>query len=164
METPKSILTSSAVGCLLVLSTLLFSCKGNRKPDSVDQNSTKKLKQFRTSCYRAVDGKDTAYLKLELLSKDTVAGDLTINYFKKPKNEGNFKGMVVGDTLFVDYTFDTGNKFVKYTNPLALLKNNGNLILGVGEIKTYLGRSYLDKKEKINFEKGRFIFKVVPCS
>lgn len=164
MATRKPILTNTAICFALVLSTLFVTCKDNKKSNTVGLNKTEKQKPNSTTCYRAIDEKDTANLKLELLGKDSVSGNLTINYLKKPKNKGSFKGIVIGDTLFVDYTFDTGNKFIKYKNPLALLKRNGNLILGVGVIRTYLGRSYLDKKEKINFEKGRFIFKVVPCS
>ncbi len=149
---------------LLILSTLLNACNGNQKKPSGTKNIVEKEKPLRTACYEAIDAKDTAYLKLETFNKGKVKGELKFTYRKKPKNEGIVDGEFVGDTLFLNYTFNAGdNKTTTYKNPLAFLKSDEKLTLGVGEIRTYLGRSYLDKKEKIDFEKGRFIFKSVPC-
>ncbi|MNH42269.1 hypothetical protein D3C79_1039360 [compost metagenome] len=87
-----------------------------------------------------------------------------INYIDKGKNEGIVAGAYKGDTLFVDYTFKIGteNKTM-YKNPLAFLKKDGKLILGVGQIETSMGKSYFVKGKPIDFEKGRFTFDSAVC-
>jgi hypothetical protein len=93
-----------------------------------------------------------------------ITGHLLINYIDKGKNEGLISGAYKGDTLFVDYTFKIGteNKTM-YKNPLAFLKKDGKLILGVGQIETSMGKSYFVKGKPIDFEKGRFTFDTAVC-
>lgn len=139
----------------------LFSCgEGGSKTDS---KSAKIDTVVSKQCFIAIDEKDTADLHISTLSNDEVTGKLLIKYGAKPKNEGDVTGKFRGDTLFVDYTFKIGTEKTIYKNPLALLKKEGKLILGVGQIETTLGRSYFVKGKPINFERGRFTFAPVEC-
>jgi len=144
----------------------LFGCGQSSQSGSEKTDSLAKLADtvISTGCFKAVDQQDTASLSVNTLGDGKVKGRLLINFQEKGKNDGEIEGVYKGDTLFVDYTFKIGttNETV-YKNPLALLKKDGKLILGVGQIETSLGRSYFVKGKPINFEKGRFTFAPVPC-
>ncbi|WP_094572914.1 hypothetical protein [Mucilaginibacter xinganensis] len=115
-------------------------------------------------CYIAVDNKDTAFLNIEIHKSKKVSGKLIFKYAEDAKNEGAVDGKYSGDTLFADYSFTTGTlKNIVNKNPLAFLKKGGGLALGVGVIETYLGNSYFSKIKPIDFERGRFKFKITDC-
>jgi hypothetical protein len=145
---------------------LLFSCgqSGNKNEASKDGLNASTDTIGSKQCFMAVDQQDTAALTLNSFKDGKITGDLVFDYLDKGKNDGTVSGAYRGDTLFVDYTFKIGtvNKTI-YKNPLAFLKKDGNLILGVGQIETSLGRSYFVKGKPISFDKGRFTFKPVAC-
>jgi len=118
---------------------------------------------FKLSCYRAIDGKDTAFLQLKDFKKRT-EGKLLFKFSKKDKNDGDIKGTYKGDTLFVNYGYHVGNDPAWHINPVALLKKDGKLVMGVGKIGYLLGIPYFDKKVPIDFDAGRFTFEPVECS
>lgn len=140
---------------------LTYSCTNSGKTSSQGKNEAQVQNR---RCYIAVDGKDTAHLNINTMSDGKVTGDLVINYATKPKNDGTLAGKFSGDTLFVDYTFTTGqSKDTINRNPLAFLREDSTLTLGVGVIETYMGRSYLVKNPPINFSRGRFKFNPSKC-
>jgi len=103
-------------------------------------------------------------LKINYLRNGEVTGRLVINYANKSINDGELKGKFRGDTLYTDYTFKIPTKSaVVYRNPLALLKTNGKLILGVGQIETTLGRSYFVRNVPIDYRQVKFIFGPTGC-
>jgi hypothetical protein len=117
---------------------------------------------FKTSCYLAIDGNDTA--RMVLKSSDMgVKGKLLISYHDKDKNEGDFKGYFKGDTLLVDYGFRVGSKTTWYKNPLAFLQKDDQLLMGVGDMQNRWGRTYFVRGRPIDFKKGRFIFMKSDC-
>lgn len=146
---------------------LMLSCNqsGSKDPGSKDSLNASADTVGSKQCYIAVDVKDTAEFSFNNFKDGKVAGHLVFNYLNKGKNDGEISGVFRGDTLFADYTFKIGtvNKTI-YKNPLAFLKKDGNLILGVGQIETSLGRSYFVKGKPISFDKGRFTFKPVACT
>lgn len=144
------------------LSALALGCGQNtNKSASTDEGKDKEVSE---ACYVANFEKETASMKLKTLESGKVSGTLLINYTEKPKNDGFFTGEARGDTLFVDYSFKVGTDSVgTYTNPLAFLKKDGKLIMGIGQIETTLGRSYFVKGKPINFEAGKFVFEPKDC-
>lgn len=144
----------------IVLLPFLASCgNGEQKTNAslVDSTATKE-------CYIAIDGKDTAHLDLRISDNGNINGDLVINYAEKASNTGTVAGKFNNDTLFVDYTFhQSTSKDQTYKNPLAFLKKDNKLALGVGVIETSMGRSYFAKDKPINFEQIKFIFETTPC-
>jgi hypothetical protein len=98
------------------------------------------------------------------MASGKVTGSLLVKYAEKPQNKGEINGKFHGDTLLVDYRFNTGKDTTKaFTNPLAFLKKDGKLIMGVAQIETTLGRSYFVKGKPINYDAGKFTFIEVPC-
>ena len=82
-----------------------------------------------------------------------------------PIKIGKIVGEFRGDTLFVDYTFIQGqNEKVVFKNPMALLKKGEELVLGNGEIQTYLGKSYFAKGKPIDFENVKYKFSPEDCA
>lgn len=146
------------LGFAITLLGALASC-GNAESKKETAKVTSKQE-----CYVAIDGTDTAYLNLNIYKAGNVDGDLLIKYTGKDQNIGKVAGKFSGDTLFVDYTFTLGNTEKPiYKNPLAFLKKENQMILGVGIIETTLGRSYFVKGEPINFERGKFTFEPSVC-
>lgn len=148
---------------LLILSLpVLMMCR-----NSPENKNIEKFAQSPPSwdCFMAVDGKDSAFLKISTSGKNAVSGHLWIRYSNHKKNEGRFTGSYHGDTLFVTYRFrsDESAKTV-FTNPLALLKTGDSLILGTGKIMKNLGRVYFDKKQGIDFKHAKFRFYGVNCN
>lgn len=147
----------------VALATFILGCGQNNEKKEGKTNE-KHDKIVETTCYQATYKTETADLKLNTLASGKVSGTLVINYAEKPKNDGFFTGKFSGDTLFVDYSFKVGTDSVgTYTNPLAFLKKDGKLVMGVGQIETTLGRSYFVKDKPINFEAGKFIFEPKDC-
>ncbi|MBB5438111.1 hypothetical protein HDC92_001786 [Pedobacter sp. AK017] len=148
--------------CLYSILILCFvsACTGNSREKIQDNVSDPVIKK---TCYLAIDGSDSAFLNIESLKSGKVKGDLLFTFEYMPKNYGKIVGTMKRDTVFVDYTFKVGESTVISKNPLAFLKKEGMLILGVGVIETTLGNSYFAKDKPINFERGRFKFKIKKC-
>ncbi|MBB6502563.1 hypothetical protein [Pedobacter cryoconitis] len=118
-------------------------------------------KPLSTTHYMAIDRKDTARMELNQFSKK-VEGKLIITYHKKANNRGEIKGKFKGDTLFVNYVFKVGKNKPTYKNPLAFLRKDGKLTIGIGKMENTIGRTYFKKDIPIDFEQGRFTFIPVP--
>ena len=147
------------LACMAV--PLVYSCSGN---NSEKKAAAKADSTVSSECYVAIDALDTANLHLNTSGEGKITGHLLINYKDKGDNIGEVAGKFSGDTLFVDYTFKIGNANpTVYKNPLAFLKKDGKLILGVGQIETSVGRSYFVKGKPISFDKGRFTFAPTAC-
>lgn len=142
---------------------LAYSCGGGNTTSSSNGDDKAVALDIVKKCYTSSFEGDSAVLNLKITDSTKVEGNLVINYAGKPKNDGIVRGEFKGDTLFVDYTFKIGNGTNEFSNPLALLNQNGNLKMGVGVIETTLGRSYFVKDKPINFERGKFEFVPTEC-
>ncbi|WP_442589723.1 hypothetical protein ACSBL2_00535 [Pedobacter sp. AW31-3R] len=148
--------------CIALTAITIMSCTQN------NQNKTalelvKPDPASASTCYKAIDGKDTVTLSLNR-ADNKVTGKLLFNYFQKDKHRGEITGEFKGDTLLVDYLSTIGDQKTIYRNPLAFLKKDGKLVMGVGKIETAWGRNYFKKNEPIDYNKGRFVFEEVGCN
>ena len=153
--------------CYSTATTILFliGCAQPSKSNKEQEAAKARLEaSAKSECFQAIDEQDVADLKLISYADGTVKGNLLINYAEKGKNDGTIEGKYSGDTLFVDYTFKIGTQNTTvYKNPLALLKYGDSLILGVGQIETHLGKSYLVKDKPIRFDRSKFTFAPIKC-
>lgn len=148
----------------LISFPFVFGCNQNTSESKKDKAEAKADSLKKSDCFQAVDGRDTANLKIKTLSNGKITGRLVINYLDKGKNDGLVEGSFKGDTLYMDYSFKIGTSNpTQYKNPLAFLKKDGHLVMGVGQILTTLGKSYFAKDKPINFERGRFVFVPADC-
>ncbi len=150
------------------VSFFVFSCNQAKNPDATD---AKDSVSAATQCYEAIFETDTASLKLVTAADGKVSGDLTISFgelkpnsLEKVVNIGEIAGSFKGDTLYVDYSYRSGTiNESTFKNPMAFLKKGENLILGVGDIETYMGRSYFVSGKPIDYDNSRFTFVPVAC-
>ena len=145
---------------------LMYSCTQQTDTTDAKAKAEAEMDSLATkSCFVAKDEGDQADLELRLLSDGKVKGNLVINYAEKGNNNGEIEGEFKGDTLFVDYTFKVGTENpTVYKNPLAFLKQGDQMILGVGQIETSMGKSYFVRGKEIRFDKSKFTFTSVPCA
>jgi len=143
----------------LLLIPFAFACTSSDKKAEIAKDSI-----VNKTCYAASYEKDSAAMIVTKMASGKIEGSLLVKYASNPENNGQFKGKFSGDTLYVDYRFNTGgDKSKVFTNPLAFLRKDGKLIMGIGQIETTLGRSYFVKGKPINYEAGKFTFVEVPC-
>ncbi|SDL75231.1 hypothetical protein SAMN04488084_102339 [Pedobacter antarcticus] len=148
---------------LAPISSLLFALIFIQACSSPDSNQKKITDTaWTTTCYQAIDGQDTATLQLKTFEKKA-EGDLHFKYKGKDDQHGTIAGKFSGDTLLVNFYLRNGQSKETFTNPLALLKQDSVLKLGIGEMETMMGRTYFRPDVPINYDRGRFIFEPVPC-
>lgn len=134
---------------------------------SVGCNETKEnttMADAQWVCYQSTFERDTVTMKLDT-GKQFYEGDMTIRYWSKNQRYvGSFRGEMMGDTLIGNFNFKINDLPTMYSNPVALLKKDGKLIMGAGEFETLLGRTYFNPKIPIDYSNSRFELEVVPCS
>lgn len=137
-------------------SSIILSCQQQKPVEKVAE-------QKKLVCYQSISGTDTAWLSIDT-AKKLIVGDLTFNYVdKKEKYEGQFKGEIYGDTLRGHYDFKI-NKAERWNrNPVAFLKKDGKLIMGVGKFMLIMGSAHFDNQVPIDYSQGRFTFENTPC-
>lgn len=141
---------------LSVLAAFLFACQSG-------PTKTKTPEPFNPVCYTSVSETDTAWLSIDT-NKKIVNGNLKFNYAaKKEIYDGQFKGEFYGDTLRGHYDFKINNAERWNRNPVAFLKKDGKLIMGVGKFMLIMGSAHFDNLVPIDYDKGRFIFEATPC-
>ena len=149
--------------CMFLTCIGFVSCNKNQSQKS---NEDQKLaeKPVSVQCYSAIYETDTIDLKVKTLENGKISGDMVMKLINMPIKSGKISGEFRGDTLFADYSFIQGtNDKVVFKNPMAFLKSGKELILGNGKIITYLGASYFDKGEPIDFENVKYKFNPTEC-
>lgn len=104
-----------------------------------------------SSCYTAVSGKDTFKLKVEVFP-NVVTGKLLYDFYEKDSNNGEFDGLLHGDTLLADYKFMSEGK-LSTRQVIFLLKDNV-AIEGYGDMEEKEGKMVFKNTNDITFGKG----------
>ncbi|MFA6277711.1 MAG: hypothetical protein WC622_13230 [Pedobacter sp.] len=139
--------------------SLLFLLTSCREEKTMEEQMDTKY----TICYMAISQNDTAWLKIDTSSKQ-IKGLLNFSYANAKKFEGQFKGTFHGDTLKGHYDFKVNKVDKWYRNPVAFLKKENKLTMGVGEISMVWGSAFFDDKVPVDYQKGRFVFEQANCS
>ncbi|WP_342331225.1 hypothetical protein [Pedobacter sp. FW305-3-2-15-E-R2A2] len=130
----------------VVITVLLYGCFSKGK-----EPKTERL------FYLAIKDRDTASLSLEITGT-LFKGKYEINYHGSHKDSGDVKGRIKGDTLLGDYIFQHYGMEKWHRAPIALLKWEEKLVMGVGETETFLSKSYFRKGTVIDYDHVKFIF------
>ena len=140
-----------------VIIILIFGCQQEKAKEKV-------MDEKKTICYQSISGTDTAWLAIDT-SKKIINGILTFNYTdKKEKYVGKFKGEMYGDTLKGHYDFKINKAEQWNRNPVAFLKKDGKLTMGIGQFMLIMGSAHFDNRIAIDYGKGRFIFEETMCN
>jgi hypothetical protein len=99
-------------------------------------------------CYGYTKGRDTVMMSMQIRGKE-VSGDLTYKLFEKDHNVGSIAGELIGDTVLVDYTFNSeGSKSVRQ---VAFLKRGDQLTEGYGDVEEQNGKMVFKDRSKLKF-------------
>ncbi|MBB5636807.1 hypothetical protein HDE68_002720 [Pedobacter cryoconitis] len=107
--------------------------------------------------YQAVAKSDTASLKI-ILKKKEFYGQLEVNYSGLYKDSGDVSGIVKGDTLKGSFYYQRYGKGPKRRIPIALLKKDHQLVMGIGEMEVYMNITFFKKGVPIDYQHSKFVF------
>ncbi|WP_277110733.1 hypothetical protein [Chryseobacterium taklimakanense] len=151
-----------------IIALAAVSC--NKKTETSNVNSADSLGVFTeeesvadstlaatTGCYMQVTGNDTLFAQIDD-NLGTVTGKLHYKNHQKDSSFGDLLGSSVGDTIKVDYTFQSEGSLS--TREIWFLKKDGKLLEGIGPFdKT--GEKYANYKN-IKFGDGH-VLDAVDC-
>lgn len=144
------------------LAVLFTACQSNNSEktttdtDAPDTNIVPVSQQY---CYKYIKDKDTATLTM-MSSGPITTGELKYNLYEKDKNSGIFEGELRGDTLIVEYTFNSEGK--ESVRQVAFLKKGDQLIEGFGDVEEKNGKMIFKDKSKVTFGNS-MVFNKVDC-
>lgn len=148
MKSSKTIIIS-------IVTLVLVGCSFfNKEEEPLDKS--------KLICYMAIDKGDTAWLQIDTTDRK-IRGLFTMSYGGIRKMDGQVEGTINGDTLKGHYDFKVNKVDKWYRNPVAFLKKDNKLLMGVGEIIMVWGTGHFDQKVPIDFDKGRFVFSKTTC-
>lgn len=140
-----------------ILLLTAVSINGCKEELSIEQQMDPKT----TVCYTSVSGRDTAWLRLDT---SQVIGLFEMNYPQKEQRYlGQFKGLKSGDTIKGHWDFKVNNLDKWHRNPVAFLKKDDGLVMGVGKIIMVWGGPHFDDQTPIDYQKGKFVFELGVC-
>ncbi|TKB97848.1 hypothetical protein [Pedobacter cryophilus] len=91
-------------------------------------------------CFLAFVGKDSAFLSLKK-NGEAISGDLIYQFYEKDNNKGSLKGTLNGDTLILDYTFQSEG--TTSTRPLKFLITKNRIYEIYGANKAEEGKGFI---------------------
>jgi hypothetical protein len=143
----KRVLTNFVTLFSILLLSLLYGCAKEKK--------FKEKKSF----YRAVNGKDTAFLSISL-TQTHFTGIYEIRYGALGKDLGDVRGKISGDTLIGLYNYKTygGNNNIV---PIALLRRGNKMMLGKGLAMSYMNIHYFSHDTPIDYDNSEFVFEEI---
>lgn len=145
---------------LVVVTQLFTACQSENNKKDIDSTLTsEKINISETYCYSFIKNNDTA--KLNFINTNGITtGELSYSLYQKDKNKGIIEGEMKGDTLIVDYTFDSeGSESVR---EVVFLQRNNQLIEGFGDVEEKDGKTVFKDKSKLIFGNS-IVFKKVDC-
>ena len=108
-------------------------------------------------CYEMTLKKDSAFMQLQL-QDSIVSGTLNFNFFEKDRNTGTFKGVLRGDKILADYTFQSEG--VTSVREIVFLLKDGTLLPGFGNLKEEGGKLVFANREELQYQKANPFIKI----
>ncbi|SER33379.1 hypothetical protein [Pedobacter rhizosphaerae] len=112
-----------------------------------------------SECYQYLKNRDSAFLTLKI-DGDQFTGALSYNLFEKDKNAGNIAGIVKGDTLIAEYTFQSEGS--SSTRQVAWLKQGDRLQEGFGDVEEVDGKTRFKNTSTLKFGEA-LVFSKTSC-
>ena len=116
----------------IIIALALFTSCGSQPEKTAQQTTTqeKTKDEVPMTCYQYASQGDTVALKLVHLG-DSYSGSLVYLFKEKDRNMGTIQGIMRGDILVADYTFNSeGTKSVRQ---VAFKKKGNTYVEGYGE-------------------------------
>jgi len=147
---------------LTIAAVFMVACESKTTTSTTTDstmNSSTETQTGSAQCFQYIKNRDTADLTLNI-EDEKVTGSLSYNLFEKDKNNGVIAGIVKGDTIIADYTFQSeGTTSIRQ---VAWLKQNDQLIEGFGDVEEVDGKINFKNTRKLTFGKA-MIFSKTDC-
>ncbi|WP_316800192.1 hypothetical protein [Pedobacter frigidisoli] len=144
---------------LAAASILAISCQSNNTSKTSSYSSLSKSDTHVTDCYIYAKSRDTATLTIATLD-GKVSGNLMYKLSEKDINNGTIEGVVKGDTIIADYTFNSEGMESK--RQVVWLKRDNKLIEGFGEQEEAGNTAKFKNNSSLKFA-GSIEFSKVDC-
>jgi len=160
----KHILMKNIIPILGAAALFMASCQGgtakktHAKIDSTIVTNAKAITDS-TQCYQYIKNRDTATLTLKTID-NKLTGTLGYNLYEKDKNAGTIAGVVKGDTIIANYTFQSEGK--TSIREVAFLKKGDQLAEGFGDVHEVKGETKFKDLSKLKFD-GSMTFDKIDC-
>ena len=130
-------------------------------PDSVTVPETNEPVESSTvqTCYMANTGKDSVFISLDD-NLGTITGKLRYKNFEKDSSFGDVIGSKSGDTLKLNYIFQSEG--MTSDREIYFLQKGGNLIEGIGDHKVEGNKDSYANPSKLKYEGGH-VLKAADC-
>lgn len=102
-----------------------------------------------STCYVSFKNRDSIYLHL-IKKGEQITGTLNVSLHEKDKNVGTISGLVKGDTLLLDYRYQSEG--VESIRQVAYLQKDGKLIEGFAEVQEQNGKMVFKSLAELTFE------------
>jgi len=99
-------------------------------------------------CYEMTMKKDSAFMQLQL-QDSIVSGTLNFLFFEKDRNRGTLKGVLRGDRILADYTFQSEG--VTSVRQIVFKIKDETLLQGFGELKEEGGKLVFENLDAIQY-------------
>jgi hypothetical protein len=110
-------------------------------------------------CYAHTSATDTIRLTLQT-TQPAVTGQLVYRYFEKDRNQGTIQGVMHGDTLLADYTFQSeGTTSVRQ---VAFLRRDIGFIEGFGPVAERQGKTVFTQPRTLQYD-AKYTLLPVAC-
>lgn len=108
-------------------------------------------------CYEMTMKKDSAFMRLNL-QDSIVSGTLNFIFFEKDRNLGTFKGVLRGDRILADYTFQSEG--VTSVREIVFKIKDTTLLHGFGELKEEGGKLVFENVDDVQYQQANPFIKV----
>lgn len=120
--------------------------------DTTKPADENKIQIATTVCYAAMHPRDTTILHVEKLP-NVVTGTLSYKIFQKDINNGEFDGVLHGDTLIASYNFSSEGK--RSVRQIAFLLTDSTATEGFGDMQEKNDSMFFKNISSIDFSKGK---------
>jgi len=138
---------------------LLVGCKKDTdKTDSPNDTitSVKDKEVTIQECYAFVQQKDTISLEIDQ-DGAKVIGNLHFKNYEKDSSHGPVAGEFVGDTLKLDYTFQSeGTTSIR---EVRFLKSGNSMVMAIGDMDEKDGKMSFTKPSQLKYDKNLVLVK-----
>jgi len=111
-------------------------------------------------CFASFRNKDTVTLRFT--QTDTlISGELVYQFYEKDKNRGSILGVIKGDTIVADYTFNSEGTSSR--RQVVFLRRNGELVEGFGDVEPKDGKMIFRDLSTLTFDNS-MVLQATDCS
>lgn len=147
---------------LIAIVTILFTACQNRTNEldneiAIDKNI---VNVSDVQCYAYIKNRDTANLSFTT-TNGIIVGELSYQLYEKDSNEGIIEGEMKGDTLILDYTFNSEG--IESERQVVILRKGNQLFEGYGDMEEKKGKLIFKDVSSLNF-KGGIVFNKIDCN